>query len=110
MSTTSKKAPSTHEAWQDNIKTTEDQYRDYDNWVREEKKEEERIRKSAINTLNEQKGLMLKEKERNEKKEKILAESRAKLIKKKIVKEENIQKNKDKWWVKALNVVMGWDE
>lgn len=110
MSTTSKKPPLKHEAWQDELKTTDDQYRELDAWKRKERENEERIKKRMLDELSQKKELMFEEKERNERREKILAESRANLLKKKVVKEEKIQTTKNKWWVKTLNVIMGWDE
>lgn len=109
MSTTLKKAPTKHEDWQDELKTTDDQYREHDAWVREQNKSVERKKRLIINDLADSKKEMLEEKERQERKEKILYERRLKLEEEKILKEENIQLVKKKWWVKALNVLMGWE-
>ena len=110
MSTTSKKPPLKHESWQDELKTTDDQYREHDAWKRKEREKEEKRKTRMVDDLSAQKERMLEEKERNERKQKILAESRAKLLEKKVIKEENIQTTKNKWWVKVLNVIMGWEE
>jgi hypothetical protein len=110
MSTTSKKAPTKHEDWQDDIKTTEDQYREHDEWVRNQKLQGEKIRKRNVDNLAAQKDSMLKEMERNERKNKILEEQREKLFNANVIKKEKITTTKQKWYVKMLNVIMGWEE
>jgi len=109
MSTTLKKAPTKHEEWQDDIKSTDDMYREHDAWVREQKEVEERKKKYIVNELSDNKKIMLEEQERNERKESILRERRLKIEEENILKEENIQIEKKKWWIKALNVLMGWE-
>lgn len=110
MSSRTKKPPTKHEDWQDDVKTTEDQYRDHDEWVRQQKKESDRRRKKTVDDLANQKELMLEEMERNERKEKILREQREKLLRKNEQKKEKVNTAKEKWYVKVLNVIMGWEE
>lgn len=110
MSTRSKKSPTKHEDWQDDVKTTEQQYRDHDEWVRQQKQEADKRRKRNVDKLADQKDLMLEEMERNERKEKILRDQREKLLRQNAEKKEKITTAKQKWYVKMLNVLMGWEE
>lgn len=116
MSTTSKKAPEKHEAWQDDVKTTDELYRQYDEERRREKIEGDRKRKRMVEELASRKKEMEEELRRKNRRDEILAKKRKEKEEQELInleKEAELEKevkiNNDKWYNKIIKVIMGWD-